>query len=417
MSIITVKGISKKYQLGVTIRHDTMRDKIAEKLFFFKKNKINPTGKDRESKDYFWALKDINFEVQKGDVFGVIGRNGAGKSTLLKILSRITEPTEGEIHYRGRMGSLLEVGTGFHPELTGRENVFLNGSILGMRKEEIRKKFDEIVAFAEVEQFLDTPVKRYSSGMYVRLAFSVAAHFEPEILIIDEVLSVGDIGFQKKCLGKMQNVAGQGRTVLFVSHNMAAVRSLCNKSILIEKGKIEAAGSTDAVLDQYLEENAGFGAMKQGQRIESDADRGPGFVLNRKSTNGSITFLCGKPLVMEFEVATPRPLDQMNIGITIVNMLGTPIVSMSSKVQNVSSKNGPSTKWAVHCDLGQFPLNAGTYSSNLYVGDGIRDVAKFSDAFSFHVLPNDVFGWGNELPNINNWGAMYWAPKWDIHPE
>jgi len=411
MSIITVKGISKKYLLGVTIRHDTMRDKIAEKLFSAKTKK-----RDVESKDYFWALKDINFEVQKGDVFGVIGRNGAGKSTLLKILSRITEPTEGEIHYRGRMGSLLEVGTGFHPELTGRENVFLNGSILGMRKEEIRKKFDEIVAFAEVEQFLDTPVKRYSSGMYVRLAFSVAAHFEPEILIIDEVLSVGDIGFQKKCLGKMQNVAGQGRTVLFVSHNMAAVRSLCNKSILLNKGKIIAAGPTDSVLDQYLKEQEGPNVKKLGRKIESDADRGPGFIMDRGKTEGTITLLCGSPLTIEFEVETPRSLEEMTTGLSFFGSIGNHVLAMSSKVQNVPSKKGPSNRWKVHCDLGNIPLNAGTFMVNIHIGDGKRDVAKFSEAFTIQVLPHDVFGWGNELPTIEQWGPMYWAPKWDIHP-
>src|SRR5258706_16440131 len=199
MAIITVKGISKKYFLGATIKYDTIRDTIAKKLSFSKKIKNVPNGTDQEFKDYFWALKDINFEVEKGDVYGIIGRNGAGKSTLLKILSRITEPTEGEIRYRGRVASLLEVGTGFHPELTGRENIFLNGAILGMSRVEIKAKFDEIVAFAEVERFLDTPVKRYSSGMYVRLAFAVAAHLEPEILIDDEVLAVGDAEFQKKC--------------------------------------------------------------------------------------------------------------------------------------------------------------------------------------------------------------------------
>jgi lipopolysaccharide transport system ATP-binding protein len=215
----------------------------------------------------------------------------------------------------------------------------------------------------------------------------------------------------------MHNIAGQGRTVLFVSHNMAAVRSLCNKCIFIEKGRIKTAGETDTVLDQYLAENEKTSAKKLGQRIESDPDRGAGFILDRKSKDGIVTFLCGKHLVMEFDVETPRPLDQMAVGITLINMLGTPIVSMSSKVQNVPSKNGPSNRWRVHCDLGNFPLNAGTYSSNLYIGDGIRDVTKFSDAFSFHVLPNDVFGWGNELPNVNNWGPMYWAPKWDIRPQ
>ena len=204
------------------------------------------------SKEEFWALKDVSFEVKRGEVVGIIGRNGAGKSTLLKILSRITEPSEGRVTLRGRVASLLEVGTGFHPELTGRENIFLNGAILGMTKAEIKKKFDEIVAFAEVERFLDTPVKRYSSGMYVRLAFAVAAHLEPEILVVDEVLAVGDAEFQKKCLGKMKDVASGGRTVLFVSHNMDAVSALCNKGIYLRNGMVQKTGQTEEIISDYL---------------------------------------------------------------------------------------------------------------------------------------------------------------------
>ena len=199
----------------------------------------------------FWALKDVDFEIKRGEVVGIIGRNGAGKSTLLKILSRITEPTEGRVTINGRIGSLLEVGTGFHPELTGRENIYLNGAILGMRRAEIRRKFDEIVAFAEIEKFLDTPVKRYSSGMYVRLAFAVAAHLEPEILLVDEVLAVGDAEFQRKSLGKMSDVANGGRTVLFVSHNLAAVRSLCSRAFLFERGKLAFGGDVSAALTSY----------------------------------------------------------------------------------------------------------------------------------------------------------------------
>jgi lipopolysaccharide transport system ATP-binding protein len=201
----------------------------------------------------FWALKDVSFDVEQGEVLGIIGRNGAGKSTLLKILSRITPPTEGTVEIHGRVGSLLEVGTGFHPEMTGRENIFLNGSILGMKKTEIEQKFDEIVKFSEIDKFLDTPVKRYSSGMYVRLAFAVSAHLEPEILIVDEVLAVGDASFQKKCLGKMGNVAKEGRTVLFVSHNMGAISSLCSRTILLSKGHKIADGETDQIIDEYID--------------------------------------------------------------------------------------------------------------------------------------------------------------------
>ena len=200
----------------------------------------------------FWALKDVSFEVPPGEVLGVVGRNGAGKSTLLKVLSRITEPTTGRVELRGRVGSLLEVGTGFHPELTGRENIYLNGAILGMKRREIARKFDEIVAFAEVEQFLDTPVKRYSSGMYMRLAFAVAAHLEPEILLVDEVLAVGDAEFQKKCLGKMGDVAGEGRTVLFVSHNMGAVQTVCRRALLLDHGRVKMIGPAEEVVAEYL---------------------------------------------------------------------------------------------------------------------------------------------------------------------
>lgn len=254
--IIEVKNVGKKY----SIRHYrgkyiTLRDVIMSAIknpFRFAKNKVKDvTGIN--VKEQFWALDDISFEVFPGEVVGIIGRNGAGKSTLLKILTGITPPTSGEIIMRGRPASLLEVGTGFHPELTGRENIFLNGAILGMKKEEIVRNFDSIVAFAEVEKFLDTPVKFYSSGMYVRLAFSVAAHMEPDILLVDEVLAVGDAEFQKKCLGKMEEVTSKdGRTILFVSHNMAAIQSLCKRCILIEKGKVKMIGATEDVVNYYL---------------------------------------------------------------------------------------------------------------------------------------------------------------------
>lgn len=250
--IIKIEGISKKYQLGSKEPYYSLRDSFVN---VFKKKK---------PKEEFWALKDINFEVEQGETIGIIGRNGAGKSTLLKILSRITPPTKGKITMRGRVASLLEVGTGFNPELTGRENIFLNGAILGMTKKEIRSKFKEIVDFSEIGKFLDTPVKYYSSGMYVRLAFAVAAHLEPEILIVDEVLAVGDTQFQKKCLGKMNEVSKQdGRTVLFVSHNMGAIKQLCNRAVLLEKGKIKTVSNTDEVIKMYLEENS----ENQFQRI------------------------------------------------------------------------------------------------------------------------------------------------------
>ena len=257
----------------------------------------------------FWALKDVSFEVHRGEVVGIIGRNGAGKSTLLKILSRITEPTEGQVEIVGRVGSLLEVGTGFHPELTGRENIYLNGAILGMTRGEIRRKFDEIVAFAEVEKFLDTPVKHYSSGMYMRLAFAVAAHLEPEILVVDEVLAVGDAAFQKKCLGKMDDVAASGRTVLFVSHNIGAVRALCKRVVWLETGRVKMIGDAEEVTLRYLSGGAAAG----GEITAQQHMRGSGHVRIVRAAvttvNGSPkdSFLIGEPvrLKLDYAVATP----------------------------------------------------------------------------------------------------------------
>lgn len=257
-TVIRAESISKQYRLG-SIGTKTLANDFKRWLYLMR-GKEDPFLKigeanDRSTKgnsEFVWALKDINFNVEQGEVMGIIGKNGAGKSTLLKILSRVTAPTTGQITIQGRMASLLEVGTGFHPELTGKENVFLNGAIMGMSKAEIKSKFDEIIDFSGVERYIDTPVKRYSSGMYVRLAFAVAAHLEPEILIVDEVLAVGDAEFQKKCLGKMKDVSGQGRTVLFVSHNMGAIQSLCNKSIYLKHGTIQKIGPTEEIINYYL---------------------------------------------------------------------------------------------------------------------------------------------------------------------
>ena len=257
--VIRAESLGKKYLIGHDLRRErytTLREVIARKAKRFARSGTNgfraTMGRGQEIEE-FWALREINFEITRGEVVGIIGRNGAGKSTLLKILSRITEPSEGRVEIKGRVASLLEVGTGFHPELTGRENIYLNGSILGMARAEIRRKFDEIVAFAEVERFLDTPVKRYSSGMHVRLAFSVAAHLEPDILIVDEVLAVGDASFQEKCIGKMNTVAKfDGRTVLFVSHNMSVVQHLCSRAVLMRTGRLAGSGQTSSIVATYL---------------------------------------------------------------------------------------------------------------------------------------------------------------------
>ena len=250
--IFEVKGLGKKYIIGAQReKYLSLRDSVANRGKYLI-NSVRGKRSLRSTKEEFWALRDVSFSVTRGEALGIIGRNGAGKSTLLKILSQITVPSEGQVTMRGRVASLLEVGTGFHPELTGRENIFLNGAILGMTRKEIRRKFDEIVDFAEIEKFLDTPVKRYSSGMYVRLAFAVAAHLEPEILVVDEVLAVGDAEFQKKCMGKMSDVASKGRTVLFVSHNMSAITRLCSRSICLTQGKVAMDGDTPTVVHKYL---------------------------------------------------------------------------------------------------------------------------------------------------------------------
>ena len=279
-TVIKVEDVGKQYRLGMvgtgTISHDLRRWWYRVRGWedpYLKIGESNDRTKKGDS-DLVWALRDINFEVQQGEVLGIIGRNGAGKSTLLKLLSRVTQPTTGSIKVRGRIASLLEVGTGFHPELSGRENIFLNGAILGMTKAEIRSKFDEIVDFSGVERYIDTPVKRYSSGMYVRLAFAVAAHLEPEILIIDEVLAVGDAEFQKKCLGKMKDVSGQGRTVLFVSHNMVAVKTLCTRGILLENGMVKYAGLSDSAVSEYLRLNSKNNLLSARDFSDRDAPQG-----------------------------------------------------------------------------------------------------------------------------------------------
>ena len=317
--IIKVRNLSKRYRIGAkeegykTVREAIMNGITApirnltrlRKLTKFDDNAMPPALSSMQSsqEDVIWALKDVSFEVNEGEILGIIGKNGAGKSTLLKILSRITEPTSGSAEFYGRLSSLLEVGTGFHPELTGRENIFLNGAILGMRKREIEVKFDEIVKFAEIEKFIDTPVKRYSSGMYVRLAFAVAAHLEPEILLVDEVLAVGDIAFQKKCMGKMGEVARGGRTVLFVSHNMGAIRQLVSRCILLDKGKIIFDGETNECISQYL--HTAF-SETTAQRMFPDhipGEKSPvvikGIVLLDENDKAKDTFNLGESLTFE----------------------------------------------------------------------------------------------------------------------
>lgn len=322
---IEVSGLSKRYVIQHESRHDNLRDTLHHTARKVWRRLRWGTGFSTEE---FWALRDVSFSVQPGEVVGIIGRNGAGKSTLLKVLSRITEPTSGKVKLRGRVASLLEVGTGFHPELTGRENIFLNGAILGMSRAEIRKKFDEIVAFAEVERFLDTPVKRYSSGMYVRLAFAVAAHLEPEILIVDEVLAVGDAAFQKKCLGKMQSVSEQdGRAVLFVSHQMDAVVRLCRRAILLQAGTIADVGNASDVVGRY------FSARSATRHTWESTDAG---IIRRiqvtqsRSDDGLAVFDSSRPITVAIDTVRAERLPDVQIAIRICDGLGRAVFTTTT---------------------------------------------------------------------------------------
>jgi lipopolysaccharide transport system ATP-binding protein len=317
-----------------------------------------------DTMEEFWALQDVSFEVKRGEVMGVIGRNGAGKSTLLKVLSRITEPTRGRAVIRGRVASLLEVGTGFHPELSGRENIFLNGAILGMTRAEIAARFDEIVAFAEVEQFLDTPVKRYSSGMYVRLAFAVAAHLEPEILIVDEVLAVGDLAFQRKCLGKMQDVARHGRTVIFVSHNLASVVELSDRAVLLDKGRISVVGPSQAVASQFLAALRGdlsagdISAYRTPYREEGWVDIRSAIVGGDPLGGASVQ--PGETINIDIELDVRRAVDA---GIVVVNILDERLDVVATFMSADGGYNlaAPAGAHTVHCELGPLPLAPGNY--------------------------------------------------------
>jgi lipopolysaccharide transport system ATP-binding protein len=324
-TVIRVEDLGKSYRITRRNRepYSTLRDVLAQSGRSLVARLRHPFSGalDADGAEQFWALRELSFEVRQGDRIGVIGRNGAGKSTLLKLLSRITEPTIGRISLKGRVASLLEVGTGFHPELTGRENIFLNGSILGMSKQEIRRKFDEIVAFAEVERFLDTPVKRYSSGMYVRLAFSVAAHLEPEILIVDEVLAVGDAQFQQKCLGKMEDVGNEGRTVLFVSHNMGSINRLCSRCLLLDKGQLVASGDNQSVIRQYLSNSSSATMFELPQDPEREMSLRR-VMLNPDRTDRSAEIRYDEPLTIRVEYDVNSPVDNCTVWIGIQTMEG-----------------------------------------------------------------------------------------------
>ena len=387
---IRVEALGKRYQLGEREPYRALRDVL-----------MQPFHK-RKSTETIWALKDVSFEIHHGEVIGIIGRNGAGKSTLLKILSRVTEPTEGQAEVYGRVGSLLEVGTGFHPELTGRENIYLNGAILGMRRAEIKRKFDEIVAFAETEQFLDTPVKHYSNGMRVRLAFAVAAHLEPEILLVDEVLAVGDAAFQKKCLGKMSEVASFGRTILFVSHNMATLLNFCGRGILLERGKVATEGQIQDVIRQYL---AGLRSSASVDLRAHTQRQGRGRVrFNRvhfEDDRGKIIEqgISGQPLVvaLEYKSSTNQTLQNARVAVAFSDSMGQALFNCWTE-QTLREPLMLPPSGTIRCVIPQLPLTQSEYflSPFLEVNREIEDWIQGAVVLS--VADGDFFGTGKLYP-------------------
>lgn len=412
--ILKVENISKQYRLGQvgtgTLRHDLNR------WWHRIRGKENPYLKigeanDRSTKgtsDYVWALQDINFEVQRGEVLGIIGKNGAGKSTLLKILSKVTAPTMGSIKSRGRIASLLEVGTGFNPELTGRENIYINGAILGMTKKEITSKLDDIIDFSGCERYIDTPVKRYSSGMTVRLAFAVAAFLEPEILVVDEVLAVGDAEFQKKAIGKMQAISkGEGRTVLFVSHNMAAVKSLCTKAIVMEHGKVAFEGEVLPAIEKYLSNKKNI----LNVNIKERKDRiGRGRIkISEVTILNNFKVMTGDTLSVQIEYNNVEEEIEINeFGMSIWNAREDKIISISSTFKN--QLKDISNKGKVICEMPNLPLVKGSYVINCFVSSifGLEDYIL--DVLSFDVEDNDIYGNGKTVNP--EWGMIAVEHNW-----
>lgn len=403
--VVSIENLSKRYVIGhQTDPNDGLRH-IVERVLRAPGRFLRGQQLRSRTLEEFWALKDVSFEIGQGEVVGIIGRNGAGKSTLLKILSRITEPTNGRIQLRGRVSSLLEVGTGFHPELTGRENVFLNGAILGMGRQEIRRKFDEIVAFADIEKFLDTPVKRYSSGMYVRLAFAVAAHLEPEILIIDEVLAVGDATFQKKCLGKMGEVAKGGRTVLFVSHNMATVSALCSRAVMLRDGRLIANGPVEDVVQSYLASVSERAKIPPADRTDRG---GSGEII---TTDIEVLGVDDRPLKEAISGCTLKLRhhykcreNSKHRGCVIVLVLrhNDRVLCVLSTSQALSEPVTLSGEGFVDFNLEEFPLAGGTYTVGALIQLEGRAADVLYGAIELEVIDGDFFGTGRVRP-LSNW--------------
>jgi lipopolysaccharide transport system ATP-binding protein len=393
---VEVRGLGKRFDIGVEAEGNTLlTERITERMKHF--------GRPPKTRE-FWALQDVSFEIERGQTFGVIGHNGAGKSTLLKILARITPPTVGEARLRGRVGALLEVGTGFHPELTGRDNIFLNGAILNMKRAEIRAKFDEIVEFADIGPFLDTPVKRYSSGMQMRLAFSVAAHLEPEILIIDEVLSVGDADFQRKSLGRMEEASKEGRTVIFISHNLDTVLSLCDEAMLLHNGRVADMGAARDVVTTYVGESDTDIARSLRERQNRDGSGALRFTDIRLERDGQMvdTPISGEAcdIVVSYETPAREPLRKANFRLRICDPENyNPLLNLHPEAAGVSFDDLPASG-EVRCRLERWPLAAGQYYVDVFAAAPAGQLLDFVQrAFDFTVVGGDFYGTGAEPPS------------------
>lgn len=422
---IRVENLSKRYRIGTTQRYKALRDSLTDAMYApFRglrslamrgAGRRDVTAGDGSDAGFVWALRDVSFEVEQGEALGIIGRNGAGKTTVLKVLSRVTEPTRGWAEVRGRVGSLLEVGTGFHPELTGRENVYLNGAILGMTRSEIARKFDEIVSFAEVERFIDTPVKRYSSGMQMRLAFAVAAHLEPEILLVDEVLAVGDAAFQKKCMGKMGQVSGRGRTVLLVSHNMAAIQGLCRKGCLLDRGQVVKYGEVGEVVETYLLSLPVSVDDSLLHRTDRQGSARLRFTNIRfAAAGGEPTDLvqCGQDFELSVEYRSDgSALRNVAMSIGIFTLGGQCMMVLNNEMVGVDFDYLPAAG-VFSCVVERFPLAPGRYYVNLYCEVGGITADWVRQAASFTVEAGDFFGTGR-LPPRGHGGFL--APhRWSV---
>ncbi len=405
---LNIEKLSKSYRIGSRLdHHQTLRDRIAN-IF---KNPFQGRNASGTDENWIWALKDFSCEIKQGEVVGIIGRNGAGKSTLLKIISRITEPTQGRVRVWGRVGSLLEVGTGFHPELTGRENIYLNAAILGMKKREIEQKFDEIVAFSEIGKFLDTPVKHYSSGMYVRLAFAVAAHLDPEILLVDEVLAVGDVLFQKKCLGRMGNVAKEGRTVLFVSHNLEAVLALCHKGIYLNGGQLAASGDIQSVVDHYLkdtlsERTSQINVSNHARDIGLAASPFQILELKFLTDNKDLIYKIGERLQLEMTYELKSPVDGLRIGLAINTLLNQRLSTFHTPLEE-SMINVGKNKILLQVDTSQ--LKPGTYMIDVGARSGKKAYDHLIGVGSFEISP---LTYGGEPHDDDNAGLISLRHEW-----